>query len=118
MAILNTALAGLQDASQRFATAASRVVRATTVEANQFIEALKEAPGGNAALSGASRATPVPPGSTSTLASGNATASLLYTPSYAEDLVTIKQATAAYRANARVLRAASELDRELQYALG
>lgn len=117
MAILNTALAGLQDASQRFATAASRVVRATTVEANQFIEALKEAPSGNAALSGASRSAPVPQSSTSTLASGNAPAALLYTPSYAEDLVTLKQAAAAYRANARVLRAAGELDRALQFAL-
>jgi hypothetical protein len=102
---LSIATAGMLDASNRLATAASRVVRTT---ASAFpAPAAETSPAiavnaGVADTASLARQTPkAPPGA------------VLYTPSYAEDIVAMKMASAAYKANAKMLKASSNLSREL-----
>ena len=102
---LSIATAGMLDASNRLATAASRIAQTSTSAFSATSAAASPAVAVNAGAADTAslaRQTPkAPPGA------------VLYTPSYAEDIVTMKLASAAYKANAKMLKTSSDLSREL-----
>jgi hypothetical protein len=107
MPALSVSVAGLLDASNRLSTSASRIVRQTTtgfdVLARSGATASSDAPKGDAPRSFSPNdlsAAPLPGAS-------------LYTPSYAEDIVSMKMASAAYKANAKMIKASSDMTKEL-----
>lgn len=101
---LSIAASGMVDAANRLSTSASRIVRNQTsgFAADPGLSPEVASSTGVASPSGLARETPrATPGS------------VLYTPSYAEDVVTMKLASAAYKANAKILKASADLSREL-----
>ncbi len=109
---LSVSVAGLLDASNRLSTSASRIVRQTTTSFDSL------------ARSGQTGASPAeaPPAtprslSPSDLSDAPPLGSSLYTPSYAEDIISMKMASAAYKANAKMIKASSEMTKELMETL-
>lgn len=110
---LTISAAGLLDASNKLATAATRIVKQTT-QATAFVADVSDPPvqGEQPAPGGSGSST-----SPTQLSRGTSLAGVLYTPSYAEDIVTLKLAAAAYKANAKLFKASSELSKALTEGL-
>jgi hypothetical protein len=108
MPALSVSVAGLLDASNRLSTSASRIVKQTTTGFDALARsgqtdtspADTQSPTARS-LSPASLSDAPPPGAS------------LYTPSYAEDIISMKMASAAYKANAKMIKASSEMTQEL-----
>jgi hypothetical protein len=105
---LSVSVAGLLDASTRLSAAASRISRQSTTGFSILAHSgssndASPAPTGRS-VSAADLSEALPIGS-----SGAA----LYVPSYAEDIVAMKMASAAYKANAKMLKASSDMSKEL-----
>jgi hypothetical protein len=108
MPALSVSVAGLLDASNKLSTSASRIVRQSSASYSDVAQASNVAePAGQSSprASSPSDLTERQPLSLS----GNA----IYTPSYAEDVVSMKMATAAYKAKAKMIRASSDMAQEL-----
>ena len=101
IAAFNSAAAGLVDASNTFAKVANRTVVESALASEGFTQLL-EGQSGAAKLAGTKLIANVPLRGTT-----------LYTPSYAEDVLATRQATAAYRASAKVFKVATEITDEL-----
>jgi hypothetical protein len=106
---LSVSVAGLLDASTRLSTAATRISRQSatgfsTLARSGISDNASPAAATGRSLSAADLSEALPMG-------GNGAA--LYTPSYAEDIVAMKMASAAYKANAKMLKASSEMSKEL-----
>jgi hypothetical protein len=105
---MSVSVAGLLDASTRLSTAASRISRQSATGFSNLTRSTTsdEAPPAatGRSMSAADLSDALPMG-------GNGAA--LYTPSYAEDIVAMKMASAAYKANAKMLKASSEMSKEL-----
>jgi hypothetical protein len=109
---MSISVAGMLDASNRLSTAATRIARQPATGFNVLASSstTENTPsaGTGRSLSAADLSDALPMG-----ASGSA----LYTPSYAEDVVAMKMATAAYKANAKMLKASSDMSKELMATL-
>lgn len=107
---LSNALNGLQQANRRLNTAARNIVEGTAREQNAFRqlqESAFSAPPRPAAKPGAregSRPDPNQNDAVAALAGG-----IRYVPSLAEEVVQLKVAANAYKANAKLFRAADEI---------
>jgi hypothetical protein len=106
---MSISVAGMLDASTRLSTAASRISRQNATGFSILARSgtpneapLTAATGRSMSAADLSEALPM---------GGNGSA--LYTPSYAEDIVAMKMASAAYKANAKMLKASSEMSKEL-----
>jgi hypothetical protein len=105
---MSISVAGMLDASTRLSTAASRISRQSATgftilaHSGTSSEAPPAATGRSMSAADLSEALPM---------GGNGAA--LYTPSYAEDIVAMKMASAAYKANAKMLKASSDMSKEL-----
>jgi hypothetical protein len=110
---LTIAVAGLVDANNRVNKAAGRIVETPAREAEAFQRMSEQASQEPAARSAAGV------GTTTSLsrASAPAPGSPMYIPSLAEDIVVMREAVQAYKANARVIKATDELARELMESL-
>jgi hypothetical protein len=112
MPALSISVAGMLDASNRLSTAASRIVRQSSTGFDTLARSgtpdASTAKATSRSLSSADLSEALP-----FEGSGNA----LYTPSYAEDVVAMKMASAAYKANAKMLKATSDLSKELMDSL-
>lgn len=113
MPVMTIAVAGLVDASDRLGAAANR----TASSSARFANAINQATGSGA---------PPPSVAGQALAGTAATRDLsrqlplasdqgqpMYVPSYAEDVVAMRSAVAAYKANAKLVRVSGELGAEL-----
>jgi hypothetical protein len=105
---MSISVAGMLDASTRLSTAASRIVRQSTTGYSTLARSgiPDDAPPAatGRSMSAADLSDALPMGSNG---------AALYTPSYAEDIVAMKMASAAYKANAKMLKASSEMSKEL-----
>jgi hypothetical protein len=104
---LTIAVAGMVDASQRLDRAGANTVKRAAFELPGALE--KAAPGS----SGANAAGPA---STTQLSAPSGLP--MYVPSFAEDMVAMRSAVAAYKANAAVVRTADDIARELTQEIG
>jgi hypothetical protein len=100
---MSVSVAGLQDAATRLATAASRVSRNSADSAKITYS---DAQSSNQLNAAASPARPV--SQTTRLSEPVMADQLLYTPSYAEDMISMKNAIHAYKANARMIKTLGE----------
>jgi hypothetical protein len=107
-AALSISVAGLLEASNRLSTAASRIVR----QSSTGFELLARS-GNSSETSGSSMSRSFSPADLSEALPTSTSGAALYTPSYAEDIVSMKMASAAYKANARMLKASSDITKEL-----
>lgn len=105
---LTIAVAGLIDATNRANQAAENTVRRSAAETKFSTDAA--ASYGRA--SSGTAATPGGAGSTSRLG-GTPRGTPVYIPSMAEDVVMMREAVSAYRANAQVIRKLDQVTREL-----
>ncbi len=105
---ISISVAGMLDASNRLSTAAARIARAPAAGFNVLAS-----PGTTAdtPVARANRRSSAADLSDALLVGSSGAA--LYTPSYAEDVVAMKMATAAYKANAKMLKASSDMSKEL-----
>ncbi len=106
---MSVSLAGLLDASERLSTAATRIVCKTTGD----FDAMARSGMGKEPTAAASGSRTLSSADLSDSLPITASGSALYTPSYAEDIVAMKMASAAYKANARMLKASSDMSKEL-----
>lgn len=110
---LSVSASGLQDAATRLAISASRIARSPdTAGKSSFVDINTQAEfsGTSAPTHGTGRMTELintPPAD-----------SQLYTPSYSEDLLSMRLAVQAYKANAKMLRAHAEIANELLAVTG
>ncbi len=109
---LSVSVAGLQDAASRLSTSASRVIRSATPTGWQGFGDLasRSEISSNASLSGPAR--------TSDLSGTVASEGVLYTPSYSEDVISMRLAVQAYKANAKMIKTHAEMADELLSAIG
>jgi hypothetical protein len=105
---MSISVAGMLDASNRLSTAAARIARQPATGFNVLARS-GTTPDTSTAATGRSLSAADLSDALPTSASGAA----LYTPSYAEDVVAMKMATAAYKANAKMLKASSDMSKEL-----
>lgn len=104
---LTIPLAGLNEATRRLNSAASNIVQRPGFASNLAHPAAEATgPGAAAGANGA-------PGGGLSREAAFAISSSAYIPSLAEDTVNVRAAVASYRANAKVLRAVSGLQKEL-----
>jgi hypothetical protein len=102
---MTVSIAGLQDAATRLATAAARTVRSSAAPFTPEFS-------GRAAATIDSNPDPLMH-RTADLVQFPEHSANLYTPSYAEDIVSMRLAVHAYKANVRMVRAQVEMDHEL-----
>jgi hypothetical protein len=102
--ILNSANAGLQKASEQLNKAARSIIESASGQ-NVSYKDIQD----DALTTGEPTAAPAIEGSSQSQASAPATGA--YIPSLAEEIVQLKLAAHAYKANARLLRAADEVSR-------
>jgi hypothetical protein len=105
---MSISVAGMLDASNRLSTAAARITLQPATGFNVLARS-GTTPDTSTAATGRSLSAADLSDALPTSASGAA----LYTPSYAEDVVAMKMATAAYKANAKMLKASSDMSKEL-----
>lgn len=104
IAALSISAARFQDAASRLATSAARAAQPADVTTGKFArqaEQLTTPPLPNSAVSGSKRI--------SELALDQMSDSMMYTPSFTEDLVTMRLAVQAYRSNIKAFEVQSEL---------
>lgn len=107
---ISVAVSGLIDASTRASSAASSIVRGSTTTPSAFSQ---EAAASYARAAGQSGGGPTA-GTDSAPASGRQPSFVpRYIPSMAEDMVMMRQAVHAYKANASVIRQLDEVTSEL-----
>lgn len=102
--ILNSANAGLQKANEQLNKAARSIIESASGQHASYKDVQDEA-----LKSGDTTASPAIEGSPQSQSTTAATGS--YIPSLAEEIVQLKLAAHAYKANARLLRAADEVSR-------
>jgi hypothetical protein len=104
---MTIAVAGMVDAAQRLDRAGASVVK----------KAAFPLPG-ESATAGSSEARPASSGASNTSQLSAPVGVPLYVPSFAEDMVAMRSAVAAYKANAAVVRTADDLAKEITESLG
>jgi hypothetical protein len=104
---MSVSVAGLLDASNKLSTAASRIVRQPAAG----FDLLAGSSNRDETSSGTSRSRS--PSDLSAALPMTTSGAALYTPSYAEDIVSMKMASAAYKANAKMLKASNDMTKEL-----
>lgn len=112
---LSIAVSGLIDATNRANTAASNIVRGSTTASSAFRLDSMEAAASYARASGQTDPAAqgeTGPGSTANLG-GQAHPMPRYIPSMAEDMVMMREAVHAYKANASVIRQLDQVTSEL-----
>ncbi len=102
---LSISVSGLADAANRLATSAARISRAPAADQRHFRSAAPVAePAAGPAKTADLSFQPLP------------TADHLYTPSYAEDLIAMRLAVDAYKANAKMISTYKDMDAALHSA--
>jgi hypothetical protein len=107
MPALSVSVAGLLDASNRLSTSATRIVKQSSVS----FDALARS--GESSSEVAPKTSAPRSLSPNDLSEAPSPGTSLYTPSYAEDIISMKMASAAYKANAKMIKASNEMTQEL-----